>query len=436
MDVGVAKIDITPNMPMRLSGYAARDTAVATEALDRLSAKALAMGSDSQRPSVFITVDLLGLQWHIVSQVVDRLSKKTGIERAQIAIVASHTHGSPETGNLMNTLQCRGDYPTEFHFSETLLDLDQLINIAQYNEELINKLEEVALVALSARKPAFVAWGQGTASFGVNRITAGGPVDHALPVLRVTNPDGTLRAILLNYATHGITYGPDINKFHGDWMSEAQNQIEAKYPGAIAMVAIGCAGDSHPVRQGKAEYVRAYGREIANNVEELLKLPMTALTTPPVGNMVWIKLPFAKIPTVSELIDLAKTDATIKGYYARLALDRLQRGDQLPSTLNYPIQTWTFDDKMVMINMGDEVVVDYSIVLKNKFGADRVWINTYANDVSCYIASRRLIKEGGYEADVSMYWYNMPAPFAEEVEEIVVNAVAELIPASFRVLDD
>src|SRR5690606_19691372 len=140
--------------------------------------------------------------------VVDRLSTKKGIDPAQIVIASSHTHGGPETGNLMNALQCRGDYPTCFHFSDTLLGLDQLITIAEYNEELVDKLEEVALAALDSRKPAYVSWGQGRASFGVNRITAGGPVDEALPVLRVNNTDGTLRAVLLNYATHGITYGP------------------------------------------------------------------------------------------------------------------------------------------------------------------------------------------------------------------------------------
>lgn len=432
MDVGIAKIDITPTVPMRLSGFAARDKAKATEVLNRLFAKAMAFGSDAQRPSVFITVDLLGVQWRITSQVVDRLSRKMGIDPAQIVIAASHTHGGPETGNLINSLQCRGDYPTDFHFSEALLDLDQLVTIAQYNEELIDKLEEVALAALRDRRPALVAWGQGEATFGVNRITAGGPVDHALPVLRVSHPDGALRAVLLNYATHGITYGPDVNKFHGDWMAEAQNQIEAMYPKAVAMVAIGCAGDSHPVKQGKAEYVEAYGREIASQVEQLLRSPMTPLAAPPIGKMTWIKLPFGNVPTVSELVGLAKTDKTIKGYYARLAVERIQRGESLPRDLDYPIQTWAFGDDLVMINMANEVVVDYALLLKGRFGADRVWINTYANDTSCYVASRQLIKRGGYEADISMYWYNKPAPFSEEVEDMVVEGVAELMPDSFK----
>jgi hypothetical protein len=43
-----------------------------------------------------------------------------------------------------------------------------------------------------------------------------------------------------------------------------------------------------------------------------------------------------------------------------------------------------------------------------------------------------VIREGGYEAESSMYWYDKPAPFAEEVEDIIISAVHELMPASFK----
>ncbi len=431
MEVGVARIDITPESPIRLTGFAAREKSEATGVMQRLSAKALVFGSDAQGPSVFITVDLIGIQWRTTKKLVEQLSKKTGIKPAQIVICASHTHGGPEIGNLMNCLQCRGDYPNKYNFTDSLLELDQLIHIAQFNETLSDKLIEVALSALKNRKPAKVAWGRGEASFAVNRRTEGGPVDHTMPMLSVTNPDGSLRAVLVNYACHGISLGPDVNDVHGDWMGAAQEAIEAKYPGAIALVSIGCSGDAHPRLRDKSEYAVMNGTEIADNVERLLKSTLQPLTTPPAGKMKWIKLPFSKMPTVPELITLTKTDTTIKGYYARLALERIQRGELLPSELNYPIQIWGFKDKMMMVNMGGEVVVDYSTRLKRELGAERLWINAYANDVACYIASQRVLKEGGYEADASMYWYNLPAPLSEKVEDIIINTIHELIPDSF-----
>ena len=431
IDVGVASVDITPETPIRLAGFAARTKVETDTVLQRLSAKAIAFGSDEQHPSVLIAVDLIGIQWRVTSELVDKLSKNLEIKPEQVVICATHTHGSPEIGNLINILQCRGDYPTDFSFSDSLLSSKELLHMAQFNELLSKRLETVAMEALKNRKPALLAWGKETVSFAENRRTEDGPLDHSLPVLFVLDTDGALRAVLMNYACHGISLGPDVNAVHGDWMGEAQREIEARHPGAIAMVTIGCAGDSHPKLRDNIEYTKQYAQEIANSVDKLLQSKLQPITSPPAGKTKWIRLPFSQVPTVQELIEQTK-DKTIKGYYARLALERVIRGESLPTELDYLVQTWSFGDEMVMINLGGEPVVDYAVRLKNELDAQRLWLNGYANDVSCYIASKRVIHEGGYEADASMYWYNMPSPLSEEVEEIIISTVHELTPVSFK----
>jgi hypothetical protein len=196
------------------------------------------------------------------------------------------------------------------------------------------------------------------------------------------------------------------------------------------LIAIGCGADANPEPRGTIANAEAHGREISNNVEKLLTAQLQPLTSPPAGRIKWVKLPFAHIPTVSELIEQTK-DKTVKGYYARLALDRIARGTPIPTEINYPVQTWTFGSELLMINLPGEVVVDYSIRLKNEIGAERVWINAYANDVPCYISSKRVIKEGGYEPELSMYYYDKPSPLAGEVEDIIVNAVHDLLSTPF-----
>ncbi|MGI6047217.1 MAG: hypothetical protein ACOYEG_04325 [Petrimonas sp.] len=431
IDVGVARVDITPETPIRLAGFAARTKVEADTVLQRLSAKAIAFGSDEQNPSILISVDLIGIQWRVTSELVDKLSKSLGIKPEQVVICATHSHGSPEIGNLINILQCRGDYPTDFGFSDSLLSSEELLHIAQFNELLSKRLESVAMEALKNRKPTLLTWGKETVTFAENRRTDGGPVDHSLPVLFVSDPDGTLRAVLMNYACHGISLGPDVNSIHGDWMGEAQKEIEARHPGAIAMVTIGYAGDSHPKLRDDIKYTKQYAQDIANSVDKLLQSKLQSITLPPVSKTRWIKLPFSHVPTVQELIELTE-DKTVKGYYARLALERVIRGESLPTELDYLVQTWSFGDEMLMINLGGEPVVDYSVRLKNELDAQRLWLNGYANDVPCYIASKRVINEGGYEADASMYWYNMPSPLSEEVEELIMNTVHDLVPASFK----
>jgi hypothetical protein len=425
MEVGVARIDITPDGPIRLAGYGARPKSEADQIIHRLSAKALAFGNDTQGTSLLITVDLVGIPGHITEKLANQLSEKAGLHPAQLVICASHTHGGPEVGNLLNILQYR-----EETFSDSLLALNHLVHIAQYTEQLSQKLEEVAMEALENREPSFVAWGQGEVGFAKNRRTEGGPVDTSLPLMRITNLSGDLKAILFNYACHGTTLLGEVNQLHGDWMTEAQEMIESNHPGALAMVAIGCGADADPEPRGEMEHISLHARAISEEVDRLLDAPLQPLTQVPVGKIKWIDLPFARVPTVPELV-IQTGDKTVKGYYARLALDRLARGQEIPAVLSYPVQTWTFGDELAMVNLAGEVVVDYSLRLKKELGADRLWINAYANDVPCYIASRRVIREGGYEAESSMYYYDKPSPFSAEVEDLIIHTVHGLLPPTF-----
>ena len=431
MEVGLARIDITPTAPIRLAGYAGREKKETEEVLHRLEAKALAFGSDAQKPSIFITVDLIGIPRRITDSLATQLAKKINLDPAHLAICASHTHGGPEVGNLLNILQQR----TGRNFSDSLLALDQMIHISRYTEQLSQRLEQLALEAMQNRRPAWVAWGQGQANFARNRRVPKGPVDPTLPLLRVTDRDGQLQAVLVSYACHGTALSGKLNQINGDWISEAQQRIEANHPGALAMVAIGCGADADPEPRGKIEDAASHGQEIADKVDRLLTAQLEPLTTPPVGRIKWVELPFSHVPTVPELIEQTE-DKSAKGYYARRALNRVARGYAIPAALSYPVQTWTFSDKLAMINLAGEVVVDYAIRLKHELGAERIWVNAYANDAPCYIASRRVIREGGYEADGSMYYYDKPAPFVEAVEDIVVAAVHDLLPASYTAKRD
>ncbi|MCD2422473.1 hypothetical protein LQ567_06840 [Niabella pedocola] len=426
IDAGVASADITPQTPIRMAGYAARLSTDADSVLQPIAAKALALGSDAQHPTLLITVDLVGIPWRITKNVTDFLVKEKGINPAQVAICASHTHGGPEVGNLINILQYRNG-----GFSDSLLALKQLIEITQYTEQLTQKLKDLAVAALNNRKPALVSWGQGQAQFASNRRTKDGPVDLALPILKITDPGGALKAVFLNYACHGTTLGGEEHKIHGDWIAEAHRVIEARHPGATALIALGCAGDANPAPRGSRENMQQHGKEIADNIDKLLTAQLQPLYTPPSGTMQWIQLPFSKVPSAAELVEWTK-DPSVKGYYARLALERLERGEAIPAVVDYPFQVWNFDNKMAMVNLAGEVVVDYSIRLKDRYGAERLWVNAYANDVPSYIASRRVIGEGGYEPESSMYWYNKPSPFVPEVEDMIVNAVGEAMPASFK----
>ena len=53
-----------------------------------------------------------------------------------------------------------------------------------------------------------------------------------------------------------------------------------------------------------------------------------------------------------------------------------------------------------------------------------------------YIPSRRVLAEGGYEADFSQVYYEQPGRYDPKVEDTVVNAVKELAGHSFAAKPD
>jgi hypothetical protein len=104
-------------------------------------------------------------------------------------------------------------------------------------------------------------------------------------------------------------------------------------------------------------------------------------------------------------------------------LERLDRGEPAPATVPYPVQTWTFGRELTMVFLGGEVVADYGLRLKRELNRSRLWVNAYSNDVAFYVASRRMIPEGGYEVDQSMVYYGQPGPLAEGTEDQIISAV-------------
>jgi putative membrane-bound dehydrogenase-like protein len=415
---GVARAEITPATPIRLSGYGGRRVE-ATEVEQRLWAKALAIGRSDKDPALLLTVDNCGVPDRIRETLLDRL-KDTGIDSDRLALSSTHTHAGPcLSGNLENL------------FSEDIPP-DHQERIDAYTKELVDKLEQVSRAALNDLRPSLLAWGEGRVTFAGNRRTPGGPVDHALPILRVSDTNGQPRAILANYACHCTTLGGDFNKVHGDWAGCAQEYIERDHPGVTALISIGCGADSNPHPRGTLDLVRQHGEELAAEVKRLAALPLTPIRGDLVARTRRIHLPFAPLPPREEWERRAKQSGIV-GYHARKNLARLDRGETLPAHLPYLVQTWTFGDALAMVFLPGEVVVDYVLRLKSELDADRLWVTAYVNDVPCYIPSRRILSEGGYEAEGSLWYYDQPARLAPETEDLIIQTVHALLPKSFAV---
>lgn len=428
--VGVATIDTTPGAAIRLSGYGSRKTP--SEGVgQKLRARALAIGEGTKEEplSVLITVDAIGIPAWMTEEVANRLEKK-GVKREQFAIAASHTHTGPSIRGMIPYM-----LPTGFTDEERR-------TVDHYSETLVDKLEQVSLDAIAARKPSRLSWGKGELTFAANRrvlengewkgfgVQPEAPLDHSMPILRVTDETGRNLAVLVNYACHCTTLGGDFNQIHADWAGEAQAEIERRHPETTAMIAIGCGADMNPEPRGEMEAVVAHGNAVADEVDRMLGNALTNLSSAPSGIFKEIELPLDELPEREEWEKQVEEKAR-NHHFPQALLEKLDRGEELATSVTMPIQTWTFGDDLAMVFLGGEVVVDYAHRLYRQFDAERLWINAYSNDVPCYITSRRIYEEGGYEVDGSRYYYGIPARLRPDTEDRVCDEVLRQLPHEF-----
>jgi hypothetical protein len=414
--VGVAQVDITPDYPIRLNGYGART--MESEGIDQhLFTQALAIGSDKKSLAILITVDNVAVPAYLRDEVAARLAKKAGLRNERFTLCSTHAHTAP---------MLAGSCPNIFGAD---IPPDQQERIDRYTRELTDKLEAVALAALKDRQPATLAWAQTKAGFAANRRTKGGPVDHDLPVLVARDKSGNIRALFMGYACHCTTLGATPNHICGDWAGYAREYLERDHPGAVALVALGCGGDANPQPRGNLEFAKQNGNAISTAVNELLQQPLTPLRQKLVCRVKPIALKFDVLPTREEWTTRSQSKDHSIAYHAKKNLARLDRGEKLPTELPYLVQTWSFGGDLAMVFLPGEVVVDYSLRLKQEYDASRLWVNAYANDVPGYIPSARIWREGRYEGGDAMIYYDRPTRLTEGTEELIVSTVHELLPS-------
>src|SRR5918993_891694 len=235
------KIDITPKSPQWLMGYGPRQsTGVHTPIFHRIAAL-----DDGSTQVFLIASDLCLFSPSVYDDVTAELKKQTGIEPKQVWWTVTHTHSAPEVGPPgMYDVLLKGR-------SEHTWDRDyhQLIK-----STLISGIKE----ARAKLAPARIATGVGMSRANINRrardldgtislgLNPDGIVDRQIGLLRLERPDGSLIALVANYAMHGTVLGGRFMEVSGDGPGIVASYVEQKL-GAPMLYINGAAGNLAPI---------------------------------------------------------------------------------------------------------------------------------------------------------------------------------------------
>lgn len=433
LEVGLARVCITPDEPVWLHGYASKSRSRPyTSVMDDIYATAMAVKTAGGEPAVLITADLCVLREPEETALSAVVMRKTGLERGQILLNWSHTHSGPVIG-----VSDRNRY---------LVADEDLRRTEKYTESLWTKLAAVAADAIADLRPAQLSWGAGQADFVKNRrqfdkegrYRGMGPnpdryVDRRVPVLRIDNPDGKLRGVVFGCACHAVTLGASSPVLSGDYPSFARQHIEQQLPGVTTLFLQGCGADANPdprATKDQAEVVQRQGRTLGAEVCRVLEESKLQPVRGPLRvRFDRIDLPMKPVPDAEKLAQLT-TGPFWESHNAKRILAAQQRGETIPTHYRAPLALWQFGKDLTLVAISGEVVSDYVPLVSDMLGSERLWVAGYCNQVFGYLPSARVVREGGYETlglvSAHIGW------FSSDAQDVLLEGIRKMYQDATR----
>lgn len=394
MRAGVARIDITPEMPVTMSGYESRK-GFSKGIHDPLSSRAVAFEQGGKH-LVLVSTDIIGFYAGTAERFRQMIMETCHLEPSELFLTAIHTHSAP-TPTLDNA---RGNS-----------------NNVAYTQWLGTRLTSVVQGALSNLAPARIGFGSGSSSVGANRRQVayderGNPriilgrnpnlmTDREVQVLKILNSEKPEPiALLFAYDTHSTSLGPGNYLISGDVHGLAEQFIE-KYLGAD-LVAAGFAGTS-------------------GNIDPWFRVLPGFNTTNG-----WIPEPVLlgtllgeEVVHVEEGIRKAGVEGPIRTVFKPLTLPGKPYGETKvtnnvpPVTLNLTVGCV---GEIGFVGLGGEVFNEIGKAIKTASPFACTFVMSHCNGASGYLPLQQSYLEGGYEVQSSRF-----APTA--ADQVIKEAV-------------
>ncbi len=410
LKAGVAALDITPPVGVRMAGFAGR-TKPSLAVHDPLSARALVL-DDGRRRAGLVALDILYATEPLVAKVREAAASAAGITPDGLLIASTHTHSGPQDAGEEATEQERA-----------------------YWDSLPGKVIEAVNQAAARLQPARLGAASGWCAIGVNRrerlpggrIELGrdhfGKFDTEVGVVRIEKADGMPLAAVVNYACHAVCLMADSCLLSADYPGFAKHFLEERLGGGTALFFNGACGNVNPreaaVEHGLAsgsgfriaeragrnlaqEAARVWGKAAPSEEGSLsfarrtIALPTNyqrALTSAEAA------LAEAERQAAQPLADLTpyvtwRSVPSVKR--ARAALARLrERGDAPEQCEIQAIKA----GPVAFMGWPGEVFCELGMDLKQRSPFRPTYVIGYANGMIGYVPIPEAFPEGGYEAD-------------------------------------
>lgn len=392
---GAAKIDITPQRPVKMSGYAGRK-GLSQGVHDPLSARVVAFANGDKR-LVLVSTDFIGYYSGTADHFREVITDEFDLEPSELFLTGIHTHAGPAP-----TLDEENAHANNVKYTENLRG--KLIGIIG---KALSKMEPVRIGVAAGSSPVgsnrrqLVFDGSGNSSIRLGRNTYG-ITDKEVLVMKVAKPDGRNIATIFDYAIHATCLGSKNYTISGDVLGLAEQYVEKILgPDAIAPAFAGASGDINPWYKGLKGFDTTEGW-----------IPEPVLLGAMLGTEV--------IQVVRD-ID-ADSSGEIATACATLELPGKQKGeltvasDCPPTPLNITVAGV---GETCFVGIGGEVLTEIGMAIKSGSPYKHTFVITHCNGEAGYLAPAHLYVQGGYEIKSS--------PFAPQAAKKVVKTALAML---------
>lgn len=377
---GFAKADVTPEIPVKLYGYASRKT-YSEGVHDPLTARAVVFENNGKK-LLLVSSDLGSFARDVFPVIQKSIMDKFNLNESEIFLSTIHSHSSPVLSLSPET----GDP-----------------NNIEYTKKLQNKLLDLIDEAFKNMQPVLTGSGSGSSPVGANRremrsdgsIILGrnpnGITDKEVLVLKIAASDGACKGVLYDYATHCTSLGGSNMKISGDVLGLSAQFVE-KILGKHVIT---------PVFAGASGNIDPWFRVLPAFNEEPGWIPEPVLLGTLLGEEV-IHV-YRRIKDLSPGGEIRTSFTTLE--CPRKKTDDSQTATGQPQTTTVPVNITvaSIGDDVAFVGFNVEMLTEIGMEIKKGSPYKHTFIITHCNGASGYLAPAELYKEGGYEVESSRF---------------------------------
>ncbi|MFC5652272.1 neutral/alkaline non-lysosomal ceramidase N-terminal domain-containing protein [Paenibacillus solisilvae] len=413
--LGTAKVDITPNKPVPLTGFATRNNAKFTAIDSRLYAKLFYFREFGETGSSFLSLvvcaDLLNWDQRLADRLRDNIAVKWDIPKSAVILTATHNHSGPAT-----------------MFG---------IGIGDPDPEYIDLLEHAVLdgvgYAQSNAEPVRLDKGAGVCPISVNRRSKvngeyviapnfEGIADKELNVIRFSNFEGETKAIWLHYACHPVNSRENI--VSSEFSGHACETIERTIGGNVVVAFLqGTCGEINPNSDSGSSGIQAtreIGDRMTRTALSLLDTAMEPLNAVSLEcERSTAELPYRHVPSEEELERIENSGTELERNWAAFMRAHPER---LKPSATFEIVKLSLADRLSLLFMNGELVIRYGLFAK-QISDGTVLPVGYSHGMIGYVTTKTQLEEGGYEPVESTLYLGLPSPFDHITESIVLDSI-------------